>query len=49
MAIEARKRNLVFRATLIRITTFNIIKKTLYLLFKLLIKEKKLNLFLGIL
>jgi hypothetical protein len=44
MAIKARKENLVFRAASIEITAFNIIRKTLYLLLKLLVKEKKLDL-----
>jgi hypothetical protein len=49
MAIKARKENPVFQAALIDITTFNIIRKTLYLLLRLLIKGKKLDLSLGIL
>jgi hypothetical protein len=44
LALEARKRDLIFRVTLIGITTFNIIRRTLYSLLKLLVKGYKSNL-----
>ncbi|KAH8767566.1 hypothetical protein BGZ57DRAFT_766880, partial [Hyaloscypha finlandica] len=44
LALEARKRDLIFRATPIGITTFNIIRRTLYSLLKLLVKGYKSNL-----
>jgi hypothetical protein len=47
MAIEAGKENLVFRAAPIGITAFNIIRKTLYSLLRLLVKGKKSDLSLG--
>ncbi|KAH8766342.1 hypothetical protein F5882DRAFT_237038, partial [Hyaloscypha sp. PMI_1271] len=44
LALEARKRDPIFRAAPIRITTFNIIRRTLYSLLKLLVKGRKSNL-----
>jgi hypothetical protein len=44
MAIEAGKENPVFRAASIGITVFNIIRKTLYSLLRLLVKGKKSDL-----
>ncbi|KAH8743233.1 hypothetical protein BGZ57DRAFT_779326, partial [Hyaloscypha finlandica] len=49
LALEARKRDLIFQATPIGITTFNIIRRTLYSLLRLLVKGYKSNLLLGIL
>ncbi|KAH8806335.1 hypothetical protein F5882DRAFT_283392, partial [Hyaloscypha sp. PMI_1271] len=44
LALEARKRDLIFRAAPIGITTFNIIRRTLYSLLRLLVKGHKSNL-----
>jgi hypothetical protein len=49
LAIKTRKQNLVFRAALINIITFNIIRKTLYSLLQLLVKKRKSDLLVAIL
>ncbi|KAH8747837.1 hypothetical protein F5882DRAFT_311724, partial [Hyaloscypha sp. PMI_1271] len=47
LTLEARKRDLIFRATPIGITAFNIIRRTLYSLLRLLVKGYKSNLLPG--